>query len=279
MKYVLEKAMNLLEALATSHPESSRNTLRKWIKDGRVMVDDKQMTETNAILQKGQTVVLSGQKMKHERGLKIIYEDEHLVVVNKPSGLLSVATNFETKRTAHAFLKEHYSSKKVYVIHRLDFETSGLMVFALSWKAYVALKEALAQRLVTRIYNGIVEGKLEGSGMWKSYLQEDAKYHVHTSKNPEFGEEAITHYDVLQPGSRYSFVRFQLQTGKKNQIRVQAKEHGHPLVGDSKYGAVHNPIKRVALHASKLSFCHPVSQKNLSFDAPLPSEFLSLLEK
>jgi len=276
MEYKIVKNSTLLEALGHFFPDSTRNTLRDWIRDGRVHVDGVLLKAANSPVEAGQILEM-GRKRKREGDLPIIYEDEHLVVIDKPSGLLSVATDFQSEKTAHAILKERYSPNKVYVIHRLDQETSGLMMFARSEEAYNFLKQELMVHAVERVYYGIAEGHLQGHATWESYLKEDANYKVHASSNPNFGEKAVTHYQGVAFRAPYTLVRFQLQTGKKNQIRVQSSAAGHPLAGDKKYGAVLDPLKRLCLHAHELHFVHPISKKKLCFTSKIPSEFLSLL--
>lgn len=277
MNYKITKAGTLLEALIQFFPDSSRTTLRDWIHRERVQVDGQAIKIANTQVVEGQTLTV-GPKGKREGDLPIVYEDEHLVVIDKPSGLLSVATDFQSEMTAHAILKQRYSPEKVYVIHRLDQETSGLMMFARTEEAYTFLKEELKRHDVERIYYGLVEGVVKGEGTWESYLKEDAAYKVHASSNPSFGERAVTHYRAIASHTLYSLVRFQLETGKKNQIRVQSAAAGHPLAGDKKYGATLDPLKRVCLHAHELHFIHPVTKKKLAFSSKIPKEFLVLLQ-
>lgn len=262
--------MTLLEALSLLCPQSSKTSLREFIHEGRVLVDNQVALRANLPLTAGQEVVFEERKVKWQNDLKIVFEDPYLVVVDKPAGLLSVETNFEKLKTAHAILKARYKPKKVFVVHRLDQDTSGLMIFAIDYTAFEMLKEELKHRRVRRIYHGIVEGRLQGSGTWRSYLYEDEAYFMHTTDDPTLGEEAITHYEALEHKNSYTLVRFQLETGKKNQIRVQASQAGHPLTGDAKYGAKKNHFKRLALHAVELEFYHPITKKTLTFCSNFP---------
>ncbi len=266
MHYTTKEPICLLEALAHLAPESSKNTLRGWLRDGRVAVDGTLQRKPALQLRRGQEITVAS-KQKKEGPLRILYEDAHLVVIDKPTGLLSVATDFETQRTAHAILKKRYYPKKVYVIHRLDQETSGVMCFALSEVAYHFLKAELAQHKVQRHYEGRVEGKLEGKGVWVAYLEEDKNYYMHSSQDPTRGERAVTHYEAIayDPAKDQTRVAFQLETGKKNQIRVHAKDAGHPLVGDTKYGG--SDAKRLYLHAKKLVFIHPITHKEVTVES------------
>lgn len=270
MKLSITQSMTLLEALSILCPQSSKTTLRQFIREGRVLVDSALAKKGDIALQPGQEVVFEERKVKWTDDLKIVFEDPYLVVVDKPAGLLSVETNFEKSKTVHALLKERYRPKKVFVIHRLDQDTSGLMVFALQQEAFVKLKEDLKERHVRRIYQGIVEGRLEGKGTWSCNLYEDEAYFVHATDDPAIGEHAVTHYEALQQKRGMTLVRFQLETGKKNQIRVQAARAGHPIVGDSKYGSKKETFKRLALHAAELQFQHPHTKKTLTFCSNFP---------
>jgi len=278
MKLQITKEIELLEALSALLPDSSRNTLRGIARDMRVFVDGRVASDVRIKVRAGQEVEVR-KKEKKEGELLIHYEDEHLIVIEKPAGLLSVATDFDITNTAHAILKNRYKARKtkVYVIHRLDQETSGLMVFALTEEAYHTLKQELMVHDVERIYYGCVHGELSHSGTWESYLKEDANYFVHASDNPAFGERAVTHYEPIYYKPPYTLVRFQLETGKKNQIRVQSATAGHAIVGDNKYGPKSAKKMRLFLHAAELHFTHPVSKKRLSFFSHAPPQFLSLL--
>ncbi|MDB6081794.1 MAG: Pseudouridine synthase [Chlamydiia bacterium] len=278
MRQTIEKEMILLDALVQLAPESSKNTLRTWIKDGRVVIDGVVATLAVLPVHPQQKLEVLPKPLKKEGSLKIVYEDSNIVVVDKPAGLLSVSTNFQTENTAHALLKRRYKPNKVFVVHRLDQDTSGVMIFARSEKAYDVLKRDLAAHDVKRVYYGIVTGHLKGKGSWTSYLLEDKNYFVNSSQDPERGEKATTHYEAVHHSGgkkELTLVRFTLETGKKNQIRVHAQESGHPIHGDDKYGTKERG--RLCLHAAELQFLHPITQKPLVFKAPLPKEFLSLL--
>ena len=278
MRYSIKQTSSLLDALAIHFPESSRNTLRTFLKDERVLIDGKLATDPKQQVDAQQELQVLPRRLKKEGVLQIIYEDKDLVVVDKPSGLLSVATHFDTQNTVHSILKKRYIRRKVYVIHRLDQETSGVMMFALSEEAYNKLKSDLAAHLVRRIYYGVVEGSLDSKGTWVSYLVEDKNYLVHAHDKPTAGSErAVTHYETVRQHGDFTLVRFELETGKKNQIRVQSAKASHPIYGDSKYGATLPLAKRLYLHAFELHFTHPITQKSLVFTSQLPKEFLQAL--
>jgi tRNA pseudouridine32 synthase/23S rRNA pseudouridine746 synthase/23S rRNA pseudouridine1911/1915/1917 synthase len=278
MKFTATQTSSLLDLLAKNFPDSSINTLKGWLKQGRILVDGIVETHPKKIVVAGESVQVGERKKFATEGVKILYEDQHLVVIEKPEGLLSVSTAFEKKRTAHGVMKFHYRPKLVHVVHRLDQETSGVMVFALSEEAKEGLKKLFKSHDITRKYYAIVEGKPEASsGTWETYLYEDKAYNVHITEDPTRGQLATTHYAIKAIHHRYALLELQLETGKKNQIRVHCKHFGHPIVGDKKYGGKTNPLKRLGLHAHHLGFVHPITNKKLEFNSPLPPVFQKLV--
>lgn len=279
MKIDVKEAMTLMEALAKAYPDSSKTTLRSFLKEGRVWLGQKVNKLGNTPVFPGQTIQVVPRKHIEEDTLEIVYEDRHFVIVNKPSGLLSVASHFETSQTAHGILKRTYKPRKIYVIHRLDQDTSGVMLFGLSEQSYEDLKKIFEKHAIEREYYAIVEGVMEeSSGVWESYLYEDANYHVHQISDQEKGELAITYFEVIKKTRKWTLLKLRLKTGKKNQIRVHCQAAGHPIVGDKKYGALTNPIGRLALHAGLLEFKHPYSGKTMRFEAKMPELFSNLIK-
>lgn len=274
MKLQLEQDLPLLDALALLSPGSSKTTLRSWLKDERVCVDGKVEKIGSKMIHKNQVITVGGKPPRTVEGLQILYEDSHIVVIDKPSGLLSVASAFEKGKTAHAILKNYYRPRKVFVVHRIDQETSGVMLFALSEAAYERLKVMFEEHDLSREYRAILEGQLSPkTGTWQSYLFEDENYYVRETTNPAEGRLAITHYEVVEANKNHSMVKFILETGRKNQIRVHCKAAGHPIVGDIKYGSILSQARRLCLHAHKLSFKHPLTGKSMQFESSLPKEF------
>jgi 23S rRNA pseudouridine1911/1915/1917 synthase len=272
MRFTTPKSLTLLEALSLLSPESSKNTLRTWIEKERVLVDGKLAKQANLLVNEGQEVTV-GNRTRFVDDIKILFEDEHLVVLDKPEGLLSVAADFDKERTVHCILKRRFNAQRVYPVHRLDRETSGVMVFAYSEQAKEGLKNLFFTHDVEREYSAIVEGKLQDSkGTWESFLAEDEAYFVRSIKNPEIGKKAITHYEVISESKRFSFLKLRLETGRKNQIRVHCKDAKHPIIGDKKYGS-NVKAPRMCLHASKLGFVHPVKKKMIRFTSPVPEVF------
>lgn len=280
MKYTPTEDQPLLDALAHLYPQASKTTFRSWVKEGRVAVDGITVKNANVIINKGQELGIGNRKKKviADR-IPVIYEDDDFIVIDKPNGLLSVATAFQREETAYAILKTYYRPRQIHIVHRLDQDTSGSMLFAFHEKACEQLKALFEAHDIERNYVGIVEGHLDpADGTWESYLYEDDNYVVRTTTDPAKGEKAITHYRTLTTSKRYALLNLKLETGKKNQIRVHCQVAGHPIAGDKKYGAETNPIKRLALHAHFLSFVHPKTKKRVRFEAPLPDQFCRMFQ-
>lgn len=274
MKYNVKEAAPLLEVLALMAPDSTRTTLRSWIKEGRVSVDGEPCFQANSPIQPGQTIDLGPRPRFAGYNVQILYEDKHLVVVDKPEGLLTVATDFEEEETVHAILKAKFKPGKVYVVHRLDQDTSGVMMFARSLPAQEEIKARLEEHTIERVYYAIVEGTPPASeGTWESYQYEDGNYVVHNTEEATEGKYAQTHYKVVKKRKHYTLLEIQLSTGRKNQIRAHCQMAGCPVAGDKKYGAKTNPLKRLGLHAHFLGLFHPISGKKMQFTSPLPKVF------
>lgn len=217
------------------------------------------------------------------RGLTILYEDSDIIIVNKSAGLLTVKATYEKEKTAHHILTTYIrkgslkSKKQLFVVHRLDRDTSGALVFAKTLEARERLK--LQWKNVRKKYIAVVHGILtEKSGTITSYLAEDEDYKVSSVKNPGKGELAKTRYRVIKEAKKFSLLEIELLTGKKNQIRVHFSEKGHPLVGDDKYGKKGEPKGRLALHSHYLMFRHPRTGEELTFEAEVPGFFKSFFD-
>jgi 23S rRNA pseudouridine1911/1915/1917 synthase len=274
MKYTAVKKGSLLETLQEMAPESSKNTLRSWLQAGRITVDQQRAERANIEIVPGQQILV-GPKVTFLRGsIRILHEDDDIVVLEKPEGLLSVATDFENRATVHAMLKRQFHNRRVYPVHRLDRETSGVMLFAYTEKARDCLKTQFEQHLIEKLYFAIVEKEMPlGKGTWESYLEEDDFYYVKTTNDSQKGKLAVTHYEVLKANKHRAFLCLKPQSGRKNQLRVHCSESGHPIVGDKKYRAETNPLKRVCLHAQKITFVHPSTRRQMTFSTTLPENF------
>ena len=218
--------------------------------------------------------------MKKEK-LNIVYEDKFIVVVEKPPKLLTISTNNEKERTLFhkviVYEKAKNKNNKVFIVHRLDKDTSGLVLFAKSERVKKLL-QANWNDQVKRKYLAIVEGKLDkSSGIIKSYLNETKTLKTYSSKKN--GKLAITKYNVLDKNKNYSLLDIEILTGRKNQIRVHMNDIGHPIIGDKKYGAKTNPLGRLGLHAYYLEFNHPITNQKVILECKEPKIFKNLFNK
>jgi 23S rRNA pseudouridine1911/1915/1917 synthase len=213
--------------------------------------------------------------------IRIIFEDKSVIVVDKPAGLLTIATETERAKTVYAVLRAHLNSKrppeKLFIVHRLDREASGLLVFAKTVEAKERLQDQFKDHSAGRRYIAVAEGRVKADDFTvRSLLAENAAFRVYSTPNKKVGKPAVTHVHVLRRNPKTTLVEVRLETGRKHQIRVHLAERGHPIVGDKNYGSSSNPIHRMALHGAHLDFRHPVTGKLMSFDAPYPKTFGSL---
>ena len=262
-----------------------KTKIKQILKFGSVHVNGREVTWYQHPLKPGDKVEILGkerasvERSKKELGLKIVYEDDAVLVVEKPAGLLTMGTEREKVATLYFMLNEYERSKtkdesgRVYIVHRLDRDASGLIVFSKS----DALKRTLQDHweLATKKYYAITEGTpKEKSGTIENFLREDNFKRVYSvSKNHPQAQHAVTHYRVLSENGGYALLEVTLETGRKNQIRVHLSGLGCPIMGDEKYGAKSDPFRRLALHACFLSFPHPITGELKTFKSALPTPF------
>jgi 23S rRNA pseudouridine1911/1915/1917 synthase len=276
MKYKTTKNCLILEALQDFFPDSSKSTLRSWIKAGRVTIDGRCVIKPQMPVTPDNSIAIGPKVHFLANGIKVLYEDRTLIVLEKPEGVLSVATDYDTTANLHTILKRRQKSGRVFPVHRLDRETSGIMLFAYTLTAQKHLKRQFEKRLVEKTYYAIVKGKpATPTGTWESYLKEDQSFHVHSYADAQSGEHAITHYETVSSQNGKSLLRLRPITGKKHQLRVHCKEAGIPILGDPRYGSEQS-AKRLCLHAQRLSFVHPVTEKKMCFEGSLPEIFNQL---
>ncbi len=256
-------------------PAISMTTIRSWLQNGLVQIDGKTTFHSSFELKKDQNIFIFPRPKKIIGSIKIFYEDSYFIVIEKPTGLLSVPTDHRKNTDVlHILRKNGYFS--AFPVHRLDRETSGVMLFAKNKASQLLFKKMFETHDIIRKYYAIVEGQMkETSGIWENYLKETPNFSMKVCSSDE-GVLAITHFEVMKQFKYHCFVTFFLQTGKKHQIRVQSAFRNHCVAGDKKYGAQTNPIKRLSLHASFIGFSHPVTGKAMRFSSPLPLEFQKL---
>ncbi|MCX6982553.1 MAG: RluA family pseudouridine synthase [Verrucomicrobia bacterium] len=277
----------LLATLFAEWPQEKKKQIRTWLKFQAVTVNGRPVSQFDHPLKKGDVVAVRTDrfavpKTKLGGGMKVFFEDAHLIVIDKPSGLLSIASEAEPEKTAYFQLTEYLrlgnprAKERVWIVHRLDRETSGLMVFAKT----PLVKETLQKSWDTfeKSYEAVVEGRLSGeSGTFESDLDESNPYRVHSAKRSDLTRHAVTHWRVLAKSTWRSLVELTLETGRRHQIRVHLADAGCPIVGDEKYGAKSDPAGRLGLHSCMLKFSHPVTREEMRFESPLPKDLAALV--
>lgn len=218
-----------------------------------------------------------------QKKMDIIYEDKNLLVINKPTRLLTIGTDRNREQTlyreASAYVKKQYPRNKVFIVNRLDKDTSGIVMFAKNEELKQKLQDHWNEWANIREYVAVVEGKMqENKGTMKSYLTEDQRFLVHSTTNPKLGKLAITHYETLKYKNTYTLLKIKIDTGRKNQIRVQLSDMGNPIVGDKKYGAKRNPMGRLGLHCERLVIQIPGYKHRMEFICHVPKEFHQMFE-
>lgn len=276
----VDKTAELLPFLIEKLPSKSRDNIKSLLRNKIVLVDGKTQSHAKFELHPGQQITIGKkeEKLPTIPGISIRHEDEHIIVVEKPAGLLTISTENEKSKTLFRYLSQYVKIKepntKIFVVHRLDRETSGLLVFAKNEQAKFRLQKNWNDNVIERTYIAVVEGRLKDTKKTiESYLRESKALIVHSSQNETYGQKAITHYEVLEQRTNSALVKLNLETGRKNQIRVHMKDIGHPIFGDKKYGSKIPMPGRIALHAKSLAFKHPVSNQTMSFDTKIPREF------
>ena len=285
--YVVEREQPLLEFLLEHVKTLSRSKVKMTLQGRGIMVNGKTVTQFDHPLKPGMEVAVSRSKKNAQtfrsRYLRIVYEDRWLVVVEKQPGILSMAaghSSLNVKAVLDDYFRHSRQQCTAHVVHRLDRDTSGLMVYAKDMQTEQMMEHNWHQMVYDRRYVAVVSGPMEkDSGTISSYLKDNKAYITYSSPTDNGGKLAITHYITLDRNKDFSLVEFKLETGRKNQIRVHSADIGHPVCGDTKYGNGDDPIGRLCLHAFLLCFYHPVTHQPLEFETPIPKPFTDLFGK
>lgn len=282
-----EAGMELLAFLMKRLDGISRNKAKAVLTGNGVRVNGQIVSQYDTVLRTGEIVQVSKRKPRsvlQNRFVRLVYEDRHLLVIDKSPGILSMATAhhaFCVKTVLDDYLQKSHSKCTAHVVHRLDRDTSGLMVYAKTMEAEQILEEHWHDIVTDRRYVAVVSGRMENkSGSVESWLKENKAYFTYSSHVEGDGKYALTHYKVLRSDADHSLVELRLETGRKNQIRVHMQDLGHPVCGDLKYGgADDNPCRRLCLHAFRLHFRHPITGEPLRFETQLPQAFKDVFKK
>lgn len=272
----------LLKFLVSSQPHRPKGKVKSEMEHGLVSVNGRTVTKFNYALKPGQTVCIGTYTPKYGEvkpdGLDIIFENNEFLVINKPAGMLAVAAGKESDVTAYRLAMEYVRSSdvrsRIFIVHRLDRDTSGVLLFAKNEDIKHALQDNWDSTVKLRSYVAVTEGTPDPpEGRIENYLRETESHFVYAAKS-DGGKLAVTDYKVRKSGGSYALVDINIQTGRKNQIRVHMKGKGCPIAGDKKYGASSNPVHRLCLHANKLIISHPYTNEEMIFEASVPKKIL-----
>lgn len=277
MELIVKNDDKLLNYLV-NNLDMSRKKIKSYLVHGQIYIDNQKVTKYDYILNKGMKIKIET-KNKNTLPFDIIYEDDFIIVVNKPSNLLSIATKKEKEKTLYHYVREYVKSKnnnnKIFIVHRLDKETSGVVILAKDEKTKNELQKNWNELVKTREYHAIVHGILnKKKDRLVNYLKENKTNYVYITKQD--GKEAITNYQVIKENKNYSLLKINIETGRKNQIRVQLNNINHKIVGDNKYGEK-DGMKRLFLHANKISLYYKPQRKVMTFQTDVPASFKSLI--
>lgn len=283
IKLEVAEPMPLMEFLMKEMSGISRNKVKDLLQGHGIMVDRKLVTRHDFMLSPGQAVLVSRHKRSTEllnKYVKIIYEDKDLIVIEKSEGILSMASapgQYCVKTILDEYFKKRHFKCTAHVVHRLDRDTSGLMIYAKSLEIRKMLEEDWHNIVYDRRYVAVLCGEMtQEGGTVHSWLKDNKAYVTYSSPTDNGGKEAITHYRRIATNGHYTLAEMRLETGRKNQIRVHMKDLGYPVAGDDKYGNGLNPLHRLALHAFRLYFYHPRTGEQMKFETPHPTSFTRL---
>lgn len=280
--FTVKEETPLLEFLIKYQPEKPKGKVKSEMEHGIVTVNGRAVTQFNYMLKEGQTVTVGAYVPKYGSEktppLDIIYEDDELLVIDKPAGMLAIATEKERERTAYHLAMEYVRSRnvrsRVFIVHRLDRDTSGVLLFAKNEDIKHALQDNWDDLAKLRSYIAVIEGTPRpAQGRIENYLRETESHLVYAAKSGD-GKKAVTNYKVLKSNGKYAYVSVNIETGRKNQIRVHMKGLGCPVAGDKKYGAETNPVHRLCLHCDKLIIAHPYTNEEMIFESPVPRKIM-----
>lgn len=283
---IVRKPMLLMEFLMQEMHGISRNKVKAILSGHGVSVDRKLVTQYDFELTPGMVVRVSKHKRSTElnsKFVKIVYEDKDIIVIEKNIGILSMAATTQTfcvKTILDEYFKRRHFKCTAHVVHRLDRDTSGLMIYAKNVEVQQILEENWQNIVTDRRYVAVLCGKMEKEGgTVTSWLKDNKAFITYSSPVDNGGKYAVTHYHILKTNDDFSLVELKLETGRKNQIRVHMQDLGHPVAGDVKYGNGRNPIGRLALHAFRLNFYHPRTREFMNFETPFPTPFVRLFQE
>lgn len=277
MKYFVNGNYLLFDYLRNNIDGKSKNNIKSLLKNEVVFVNGKIVTKYNYVLCDGDVVEIN--KKKANNNINIIYEDNDIIVIDKPSKILTISNKNEKVNTLYRMVSDYLKKehKKVFIIHRLDFDTSGIIMFAKSQRVQKLYQDNWNDLAKIREYTAIVDGITDNKGHIESYLKQTKTLLVYSSKNKD-GLFAITDYEKIGGNSKYSMLKILISTGRRNQIRCHMADIGHPILGDYRYKCKINPIDRLCLHANRLEIINPITKELMVFNSNIPKEFNSIIK-
>ncbi|MBR5028064.1 MAG: RluA family pseudouridine synthase [Bacteroidales bacterium] len=280
-KLKVEKRQELMAFLLENFPDTSRTKIKNWLVNGNVIVDGEHISQYNHLLIPGMVVEVEKSGKFLSQWMNIVYEDRYLIVVEKKEGILTHSLTLNEpslQNILNDYLLFTHQKCHAHVVHRLDRDTSGLLIFTKDKKVELLFEKDWKGTVYDRRYVAVLSGKMQKEGTIESWIRYEDDGRFTCSADDNGGKYAVTHYQTLKSNNRYSLVEFKLDTGRKNQIRIHSKVMGHPVVGDFRYNNYDDPIGRLGLHAYKLCFYHPVTNQKLMFETPFPQKFVKLFE-
>ncbi|MBO5375902.1 MAG: RluA family pseudouridine synthase [Bacilli bacterium] len=277
-RYVVKEKMLLFDFLRLNLKSLSKNNIKSLLLKNKIHVNNNVVTKYDYELKEEDVVEIRNTLINNDlKDIKIIYEDKDFIVVDKPSGLLTVATDKEKEKTLYnivkSYVKEKNKNNKIFIVHRLDKDTSGVVLFSKNEKLKFLLQDKWND-ITKRIYYAVVVGITKDKEILKSYLKENKDLITYSSSR---GDLAITCYERVKSNKKHSLLKIDIKTGRKNQIRVQLNDIGHSILGDNKYGVKDNKFRRMMLHAESLEIIHPITNKKMKFVSSVPVEFEQLV--
>ena len=276
-KLIANKEEELYTYLRNNLTNLSKNNIKSLLKNGDIYVNSNQITKYNYIIKEDDIITIGSSIKTEDKNLKIIYEDDNIIVIDKPTKLLTISNKNEKEDTLYRKVSDYLKKekKKVFIIHRLDYDTSGVIMFAKNQKVQKLYQDNWNNFAKEREYAAVVEGILNNEGHIESYLKQTKTLFVYSSKNKD-GYFSITDYKKIANNDNYSLLKIYISTGRRNQIRCHMSDIHHPIAGDTRYNSKTNPINRLCLHATTLKITNPLNQELMTFSSPIPQDFIEL---
>lgn len=276
-KLIANKEEELYTYLRNNLTNLSKNNIKSLLKNGDIYVNSNQITKYNYIIKEDDIITIGSSIKTEDKNLKIIYEDDNIIVIDKPTKLLTISNKNEKEDTLYRKVSDYLKKekKKVFIIHRLDYDTSGVIMFAKNQKVQKLYQDNWNNFAKEREYAAVVEGILNNEGHIESYLKQTKTLLVYSSKNKD-GYFSITDYKKIANNGNYSLLKIYISTGRRNQIRCHMSDIHHPIAGDTRYNSKTNPLGRLCLHATSLKIINPLTNELMSFTSPIPEEFIKI---